>query len=139
MNHNYKLTDLKKKRECIDEINLKDICVTVCLRNPLELPSILQKRYEEQVNNLIAEREEKKGIIIPTEDIEVECCITVDTIEKKLYVEVYVAYAWDEELLHGKEVIDASNEHYSIIKKLYFYKLNDYLAEQIRRIEEAIE
>ena len=52
MNHNYKIKDFKKP-EFESDTDLADISVTVCLRNPLELPSVLEKRLEDIINNLI--------------------------------------------------------------------------------------
>ena len=40
MNHNYKIKDFNKP-EFESDTDLVDIRVTVCLRNPLELPSVL--------------------------------------------------------------------------------------------------
>ena len=78
MNHNYKITDFKKP-EFESDTDLADISVTVCLRNPLELPSVLEKRLEDIINNLISECEQENNIIIPLEDMDLENCITVDT------------------------------------------------------------
>lgn len=138
MNHNYKITDFKKP-EFESDTDLADISVTVCLRNPLELPSILEKRLEDIINNLISEREQKDNIIIPLEDMDLENCITVDTKKNELFIEVFIGYDVTKELLHKKEVITAADAHYSIIKKFFFGKLNDYVTEQIKKIEECVQ
>lgn len=138
MNHNYKITDFKKP-EFKSDTDLADISVTVCLRNPLELPSILEKRLEDIINNLISECEQENNIIIPLEDMDLENCITVDTKTNELFIEVFIGYDVTKELLHKKEVITATDEHYGIIKKFFFGKLNDYVLEQIRRIEECVQ
>lgn len=138
MNHNYKITDFKKP-EFKSDTDLADISVTVCLRNPLELPSILEKRLEDIINNLISECEQENNIIIPLEDMDLENCITVDTKTNELFIEVFIGYDVTKELLHKKEVITAADKHYSIIKKFFFEKLNDYVLEQIRRIEECVQ
>lgn len=138
MNHNYKIKDFKKPKFESDT-DLADISVTVCLRNPLELPSVLEKRLEDIINNLIAECEQENNIIIPLEDMDLENCITVDTDSKELFIEVFVGYDVTKELLHKKEVITAADEHYSIIKKFFFGKLNDYVSEQIKKIEECVQ
>lgn len=137
MNHNYKITDFKKP-EFESNTDLADISVTVCLRNPLELPSVLEKRLENIINNLISECEQENNIIIPLEDMDLENCITVDTKTNELFIEVYIGYDVTKELLHKKEVITAADEHYSIIKKFFFGKLNDYVSEQIKKIEKCV-
>lgn len=138
MNHNYKITDFKKP-EFESDTDIADISVTVCLRNPLELPSVLEKRLEDIINNLISECEQENNIIIPLEDMDLENCITVDTDTKELLLEVFIGYDMSKGLLHRKEVITAADEHYNIIRKFFFNKLNDYVAEQIRRIEECVQ
>lgn len=138
MNHNYKITDFKKP-EFESDTDLADISVTVCLRNPLELPSVLEKRLEDIINNLISECEQENNIIIPLEDMDLESCITVDTDSNELFIEVFIGYDVTKELLHKKEVITAADEHYSIIKKFFFGKLNDYVSEQIKKIEECVQ
>lgn len=138
MNHNYKITDFKKP-EFESDTDLADISVTVCLRNPLELPSVLEKRLEDIINNLISECEQENNIIIPLEDMDLENCITVDTDSNELFIEVFIGYDVTKELLHKKEVITAADEHYSIIKKFFFEKLNDYVSEQIKKIEECVQ
>lgn len=138
MNHNYKITDFKKP-EFESDTDLADISVTVCLRNPLELPSVLEKRLEDIINNLISECEQENNIIIPLEDMDLENCITVNTKTNELFIEVFIGYDVTKELLHKKEVITAADEHYSIIKKFFFGKLNDYVSEQIKKIEECVQ
>lgn len=138
MNHNYKITDFKKP-EFESDTDLADISVTVCLRNPLELPSVLEKRLEDIINNLISECEQENNIIIPLEDMDLENCITVDTDSNELFIEVFIGYDVTKDLLHKKEVITAADEHYSIIKKFFFGKLNDYVSEQIKKIEECVQ
>lgn len=138
MNHNYKITDFKKP-EFESDTDLADISVIVCLRNPLELPSVLEKRLEDIINNLISECEQENNIIIPLRDMDLENCITVDTDSNELFIEVFIGYDVTKELLHKKEVITAADEHYSIIKKFFFGKLNDYVSEQIKKIEDCVQ
>ena len=109
------------------------------MRNPLELPSVLEKRLEDIINNLISECEQENNIIIPLEDMDLENCITVDTNSNELFIEVFIGYDVTKELLHKKEVINAADEDYSIIKKYFFGKLNDYVSEQIKKIEECVQ
>lgn len=137
MNHNYKITDFKKC-EFEADTDLRSITVTICLRNPLELPSILVNRIEDIINNLITECEQKNNIIIPLESMDLENCITVDTDTKELLIEVFIGYDVSKELLHKQEIITATDEHYDIIRKFFFGKLNDYVSEQIRRIEKCV-
>ena len=138
MNHNYKIKDFNKP-EFESDTDLVDIRVTVCLRNPLELPSVLEKRLEDIINTLISECEQENNIIIPLEDMDLGNYVTVDTDSNELFIEVYIGYDVTKELLHKKEVVTATDEHYSIIKKFFFEKLNDYVLEQIRRIEECVQ
>ena len=138
MNHNYKIKDFKKP-EFESDTDLADISVTVCLRNPLELPSVLEKRLEDIINTLISECEQENNIIIPLEDMDLENCITVDTDSKELFIEVFIGCDVTKELLHKKEVINATDEHYGIIKKFFFDTLNEYVSEQIKKIEECVQ
>lgn len=138
MNHNYKITDFKKP-EFESETDLANISVTVCLRNPLELPSVLEKRLEDMINNLISDCEQENNIIIPLENMDLENCITVDTDKKELSLEVYIGYDTDKEMMYRKEVITAADEHYNVIKKFFVGKLNDYVTEQIKKIEESVQ
>lgn len=138
MNHNYKITDFKKC-EFETDTDLGDINVTIYLRNPLELPSVLEKRLEDTINNLITECEQENNIIIPLEDMDLENCITVDTATEELLLDVFIGYDISKELLHKKEVITATDKHYDVIRKFFFIKLNDYVTEQIRRIEECVQ
>ena len=71
--------------------------------------------------------------------MDLENCITVDTDSKELFIEVFIGYDVTKELLHKKEVITADDEHYCIIKKFFFGKLNDYVSEQIKKIEECVQ
>lgn len=137
MNHNYKISDFKKCNSETDT-DLRDISVTICLRNPLELPSILEKRIEDIINNLITECEQENNIIIPLENMELENCISVDTDIGELFIEVFIGYDVSKELLHKQEIIAATDEHYDIIRKFFFSKLNDYVSGQIKRIEECV-
>lgn len=138
MNHNYKLTDFKNP-EYETDTDLMDINVTIFLRNPLELPSVLEQRLEGIINNLISEYEHENNTVIPLDDMDLENCITVDTKINELFIEVFVGYDVSKELLHRKEIISADDEHYDIISKFFFNKLNDYVSEQIRRIEECVQ
>ena len=83
MNHNYKLTDFKNP-EYETDTDLMDINVTIFLRNPLELPSVLEQRLEGIVNNLISEYEHENNTVIPLDDMELEICIEVNTREDKM-------------------------------------------------------
>ena len=65
--------------------------------------------------------------------------ITVDTDSNELFIEVYIGYDVTKELLHKKEVITADDEHYCIIKKFFLGKLNDYVTEQIKKIEKCVQ
>lgn len=137
MNHNYKLTDFRKC-ECESDTDLRDISVTICLRNPLELPSVLEKRLENIINNIISEYEQENNIVIPLEDMDLENCITVDTSKDNLSLEVFIGFGGSE-LLHKKEIITVDDKHYDIIRKFFFNKLNDYVTEQVRRLEECVQ
>lgn len=138
MNHNYRLADFKKP-EFESDTDLRDIKVTMCLRNEEEMPVVLVQRLERIINALIAECEQENGIIIPLEDMDLENCITVDTNTKELLLEVFIGYDVSRELLYKREVIAAADSHYDIIRKFFFGKLNDYVAVQIRRIEECVQ
>lgn len=137
MNHNYKITDFKKS-EFEPDTDLKDIKVTIYLRNPLELSPVLKKRLGNIINNLITECERENNITIPLENMELENCLSVDTDTNELYIEVFIGYDAEKELLHKKEVVTATDRDYMLIKKFFFDKLNEYVADEIRRIEEGM-
>lgn len=136
MNHNYKLTDFKNS-EYETDTDLMDINVTVFLRNPLELPFVLEQRLESTINNLISEYEHENNTVIPLENMDLENCIEVNTREDSLSLLVYIGFEGSE-LLHRKEIISADDEHYDIIKRFFFVKLNGYVSEQIKRIEKSV-
>ena len=138
MNHNYKLADFKKS-ELESDIDLTDITVTICLHNTLKLPSALEKRLEDIINNLISEHEQKNNIIIPLENMDLESCLSVHTDTNELCIDVYIGYNLEKELLHKKEILAVTDEHYYIIREFFFNKLNDYVAMQIKRIEGCIQ
>ena len=142
MNHNYKITDfqiISNFCEDADLINtLADTGTAVLVRNPLELPYVLEKRLKKIINNLISEFEQKNGIIIPLEDMNLEIYIAVDTDTNELSLEVFIGYDFTSEHLYKKEVIAATDEHYNIIKKFFFWKLNDYVSEWISKIEKCV-
>lgn len=137
MNHNYKLADFKKS-EFESDIDLTDITVTICLHNALKLPSALEKRLEDIINNLISEHEQKNNIIIPLENMDLESCLSVHTDTNKLCIDVYICYDRKKELLHKVEVLAVTDKHYSIARKFFFNKLNNYVAGQIQRIEACV-
>ena len=138
MNHNYRLADFKKP-EFESDTDLRDVNVTICLRNEEEMPVVLVRRLERIINALIIECEQENGIIIPLENMDLENCITVDTNTKELLLEVFIGYDVSKEFLHKKEVIAATDAHYDIIRKVFFDKLNENVEEQIRRIKECIQ
>lgn len=138
MNHNYKLPDFKKP-EFESDIDLTDTTVTICLHNALKLPSALEKRLEYIINNLISEYEQKNNIVIPLESMDLENCLSVHTDTNELCIDVYIGCDLEKELLHKVEVLAVTDEHYYIIKKFFFNKLNEYVAMQIKRIEGCIQ
>lgn len=138
MNHNYKITDFRNP-DVESDTDLKDIKVTIYLRNALELPEVLEKRLEDMINNLIAECEQMNNIEIPLENMNLENCLSVETDTNKLYIEVFIGYDMEKELLHRKEVVTASDEDYLIIKKVFFDKLNEYAVDQIKQIEKCVQ
>ena len=138
MNHNYKITDFKKL-EFKSDTSIEDINVTIYLQNPLELPAILEKRLEDIINNLISDCEQENNIIIPLEDMNLENCITVNTKINELSLQVYIGYDIEKDLLYKKEVINADDEQYDIIKRFFFNKLNEYVSEQVKKIEACVQ
>lgn len=140
MKHNYKITDLRVIDNIWEpEMNLENIRATIRLQNPMELPAILKKRLECIINNLISEEEQKNNILIPLEDMELEICITVDTVKKALLIQVFIVYDVLKEFMHNSEVITATDEHYDVIKKFFFSKLKAILTEQVRKLEDCIQ
>lgn len=139
MNHNYKIADFKNHGITESDTDIREDNVTVYLRNTDKFPSVLEKRLEDTINNLIVEFEQESNIIIPLENMNLGICITIISDSKELLLEVFIGYDVSKESIHKEEAITAADEHYDIIKKFFFNKLNDYVAEQIRRIAECVQ
>ena len=68
-----------------------------------------------------------------------ENCITVNTKINELSLQVYIGYDIEKDLLYKKEVITADDGQYDIIKRFFFNKLNEYVSEQVKKIEACVQ
>ena len=139
MNHNYKIADFKNHGITESDTDIREDNVTIYLHNTDKFPLALEKRLEDTINNLIAEYEQESNAIISLENMDLGICITIISDSKELLLEVFIGYDMSKESLHKEEVIIATDKHYDIIRKFFFDKLNDYVAERIRRIEECVQ
>lgn len=139
MNHNYKLTDFKNIAEETDT-DIKERIVSVSLSNVSELPVCIIHKTEKLINTMISVHEEKSGVVIPLEDMELGMYLEVDTQKRELSLNVYISYSATEECITGKEVIVPDvmdNSDYLIIKKFFFMELLHEVAAQIVEIEKC--
>lgn len=137
MNHNYKLGDFNIVTE--SDTDIHERIVSINLSSIKELPTIIVQRLETMINKMISEHEKENNVTILTDNAELGIYMDIDTQEHTLSLNAYVGYDVEKECITGKEVITAADEHYDIIRKFFFNKLNDYVSEQIRRIEECVQ
>lgn len=136
MNHNYKLTDFKNIAKGVDT-DIKERIVTINLWNVLKLPLILKERLEHIINSLITEYEHKNNTILSGENMELGVYLDIDTFKNELSISAYIGYSINEEYLHRKEVIAATDVDYPIIKQYFFNELTNYLTGEIMRIKKC--
>ena len=137
MSHNYKLTDFNILTEIDTDIHER--IVSIDLSNVKQLPSIIVERLETLINKMISDYEKEHSTTIPMDNSDLGIYMDIDTQEHTLSINAYLGYDLDKECIVGKEVITVADEHYDIIRKFFFNKLNDYVSEQIRRIEECVQ
>lgn len=137
MKHNYKLGDFKNMI-AEDDTNIHERIVSVDLSEIKELPIIIVERLEALINRTIEEYEQKHNIVIPMENADLNIFMDVDTQEHTLSLNAYVGYNIDRECIVGKEIMTTTDEDYSIMKKYFFSELNNYIFEQIKRIQGCV-
>ena len=139
MNHNYKITDFKNIAEEADT-DIKERIVSVGLNEVSELPVCIVHKLKNHINTMISDHEEKNGVIIPLEDMELGMYLEVDTLRSELSLNAYIGYSLTEDCITGKEVITSDiwdNTDYLTIKKYFFMRLMDEVFEQIMEIEKC--
>ena len=139
MNHNYKITDFKNIAEETDT-DIKERIVTVGLNEVSELPVCIVHKLENLINIMISDHEEKTGVVIPLENMELGMYMDLDTLHSELSLNAYIGYSITEDCITGKEVITSDiwdNTDYLTIKKYFFMKLMDEVFEQIMKIEKC--
>lgn len=139
MNHNYEITDFNNIIEEADT-DIKEQIVTVGLNEVSELPLCIVHRMENLINKMISDHEEKSGVIIPLENMELGMYLEVDMLRSQLSLNAYIGYSDTEDCITGKEVIlpDMGDDtDYLTIKKYFFMKLMDEVFEQIMEIEKC--
>lgn len=122
MNHNYKIADF----QCIDVkdvTDLKEAVVSVALNNKSQLPECLVHRMEHLINRIISDYEEKIGLVIPLEDMELEMYIEADTVRGELFLNAYISYSFTEEFITGRENVMHNTEEYRIIKNYFMLEM----------------
>ena len=139
MNHTYKITDFNYIVEEADA-DIKEQIVSVGLNDVSELPLCIVHRMENLINKMISDHEDKSGVIIPLENMELGMYLEVDTLRSELSLNAYIGYSDTEDCITGKEVITSDigdNTDYLNIKKYFFMKLMDEVFEQIAEIEKC--
>lgn len=139
MNHNYEITDFNNIVEETDT-DIKERIVSVGLNDVSALPLCIVHRMENLINKMISDHEEKSGIVIPLEDMELGMYMEVDMLRSELSLNVYIGYSDTKDCITGKEVIlpdMGDNTDYLTIKKYFFMKLMDEMFEQIMEIEKC--
>ena len=122
MNHNYKITDFKNIAEETDT-DIKERIVTVGLNEVSELPVCIVHKLENLINIMISDHEEKTGVVIPLENMELGMYMDLDTLHSELSLNSYIGYSIAEDCITGKEVITSDicdNTDYLTIKKYFF-------------------
>lgn len=136
MNHNYKITDFRIIKE--EDTDIHERIVSIDLSNVLELPSIIVQRLEAIINKMIADHEETHSMMIPLENMELGIYMDVDTMKKELSLNAYVGYSYKEECITGKEILNSADADYSVAKKFFFSELNNYIFEQVKKIQSCV-
>ena len=139
MNHNYKITDFKNIAEETDT-DIKERIVTVGLNEVSELPVYIVHKLENLINIMISDHEEKTGVVIPLDDMELGMYLEVDTLKRELSLNTYIGYSITEDCITGKEVITSDiwdNTDYLTIKNYFLMKLLHEMAVQIVEIEKC--
>lgn len=137
MNHNYKITDFKKMGGESDT-DIRDIHVFMELANLSGLPSIIKMRIEDIANNLISDYEQKNNTTLLLDDMELGACIEIRKDIGELVINVYIGYSLECDCLHAEQLIKKDDIHYAFIRKYYFDMLNEYVNDEIRKLEECL-
>lgn len=124
-----------------DDTDLREPIVSIMLNRRSMMPECMVKRMESIINRLISEHEEKMGLIIPLDDMELEMHIDADTARGELSFHVYISYSLHEEYLFGRETLtnkDEDNEEYNIIRHFFLRQVIGVFYRQYMRILESI-
>mgnify|MGYP004670463691 CR=1 FL=1 len=124
-----------------DDTDLRETVVSIMLNGRSMMPECLVKRMESIINRIISEHEEKTGLLIPLDDMELEMHIDADTARGELSFHVYISYSLHEEYLFGRETItnkDEDNEEYNIIRHFFLRQVIGVFYRQYMRILESI-
>lgn len=124
-----------------DDTDLRESIVSIMLNRRSMMPECLVKRMESIINRLISEHEEKMGLIIPLDDMELEMHIDADTVRGELSFHVYISYSLHEEYLFGRQTLtnkDEDNEEYNIIRHFFLRQVIGVFYRQYMRIQESI-
>ena len=136
MNHNYKLTDFKIMKE--SDTDIYEQIISVDLSSIKELPVIIVQRLETTINNMIGGYEQEHNVTIPLETMELSMHMDIDTKSNELSINAYVGYSLDKECITGKEILSSADADYSVAKKFFFVELNNYIFEQVKRIQSCV-
>lgn len=138
MNHDYKLSDIKRERvECDTVTDVNERVVSFNLSNLEEMPNIIVERVEKNINRIISAHEQKEGVVIPLEDMEMGFYINLDKQEHELYISGFIGYSIYREWLEFKDVISPDDEQYLEIKNYYFELLNVYIEDVLKNLRDC--
>lgn len=138
--HGYKMKDFRFM-EWKDDTDLREPAVSVMLDNRLVMPECLVRRMESTINKMISDHEEKTGMFLPLEDMELEMHLDADTVRGELSYEVYIGYSPHEEYLSGRETLrnrEGDDEEYNTIRHFFLRQVAGVLYRQYVRIQESI-
>lgn len=137
MNHKYKLSDFKRLT-MKTATDIQQRTITVDLSYMEDLPEIIVQRLESIINRAIAKYEEENNTTVILKDIKLGIYISLDTAKHELFLEVFASYPFSIDDIEGEEIIAVTDKDYLFIKEFFFKELENYLFEQVKRLQNCV-
>lgn len=137
MNHKYKLSDFKRLT-MKTATDIQQRTITVDLSYMEDLPEIIVQRLESIINRAIAKYEEENNTTVILKDIKLGIYISLDTAKHELFLEVFASYPFSIDDIEGEEIIAVTDKNYLFIKEFFFKELENYLFEQVKRLQNCV-
>ena len=137
MNHKYKLSDFKRLT-MKTATDIQQRTITVDLSYMEDLPEIIVQRLESIINRAIAKYEEENNTTVILKDIKLGIYISLDTAKHELFLKVFASYPSSIDDIEGEEIIAVADKDYSFIKEFFFKELENYLFEQVKRLQNCV-